>query len=124
MGVAGPRGRRTRHVVVYLSATEAAAWDTLRSIQVPFGTSLVSRAEWVMMRVVTGLESIERSLGADCYKDQARAALAALDEEERRLGPVDETRAHGHRPQARAAAGAPHVVVGNGGGRAADGGGG
>ncbi len=119
--MAEARGRRTRHVVVYLSATEAAVWDTLRGLEVPWGSPPVSRAEWVMTHVLEQLERIEQSLCADWYKDRARAALAAWDAEQERLGPVDETRAHGHPLRPRLSVGPGRTVVDSGRGAARDG---
>lgn len=72
------RGRRTRHVVVYLSDAEAQAWDTLRGLQRGAGwagTYPPSRAAWVMARVWAELERV----GHSPAQDQAQAANAALD---------------------------------------------
>jgi hypothetical protein len=96
-----PRGRRTRHVAVYLSDAEAAAWDQLRDIERGAGEGGFyppSRAAWIVERVVEELARCSES--PHPFKAEAALrALQALDEESERLGPPDDLRSHGRRPQ-------------------------
>lgn len=97
------RGRRTRHVAVYLSEAEAAAWDILRDIQRGSGwagTYPPGRGAWVVDRLIRELDRIAQDPYAS-GAPRAERALQTIEEEARRLGPPDLERAHG-RVQRRA----------------------
>jgi len=99
-----PRGRRTQQVAVYLSPAEAAAWDELRNIQRGAGWAgyyPAGRGAWIAERVTQELTQLADGHRSD-FAQRAQRALAALDEEQRRLGPPDWERAHGRlRPAPR-----------------------
>ena len=89
--MAAPRGRRTTHVTVYLSAAEAAAWDLARSFEHGggwAGAAPPSRAAWVMERVCMALGRWEQGDAADRRTQLAAQALDRLDEEERDICPA------------------------------------
>ncbi|MGH2874465.1 MAG: hypothetical protein ACRDL5_18655 [Solirubrobacteraceae bacterium] len=89
-----PRGRRTRHVAVYLSEAEATAWDLLRVAQAGVFEP-DSRAFWVMEHVTRDLEDICDRDGPAHRTEPARRALQMLDEELGRLGELERDRSHG-----------------------------
>lgn len=99
--MAQPRGRRTRHVVVYLSPAEADAWDALRALEGGgiFNHPPTSRAVWIMNRVVVELTQL-RDEASPRYADRADLALRAADDELRRLGLPHDGRSHGRVPAA------------------------
>lgn len=106
--MAKPRGRRTTHVAVYLSAAESRAWDFLRSHEYGSGwagTAHPSRATWLMARVRDELGVLADAEPVTPQTRAAHALLNALDDECRHFGDPDSARSHGRIRPTRVPAG-------------------